>query len=269
MIAGAPIHKVLFHENTIRRGLMILLAFIMTHLISYQKLPFSASYQFPIIPFSIFVIYGLFICETNTRNYRKLSARLGDNLDMPKVWQIIKTNLIACTIIFAVLSIIQMLVFQYVMNPFRFVGLLAVCMMISLIETGVFIIRGYHRQKNRPLTLNRMATASSELRIVRNNELMAFPEENVAYLLHDNGCVFLIDQKGKRYTTQFESLSEAEQQVSSCFFRANRQTLISKSSIHTIRKDVNNKLKVFLEHSDKPITVSRYRSKELKRWYKS
>ncbi|WP_421763690.1 LytTR family transcriptional regulator DNA-binding domain-containing protein [Ekhidna sp.] len=258
--------KIKVSDNAVRRSLMVLLAFIMTHLITYQKLPFSPDYRFPIIPFSIFLIYGLFICETNTWNYRRLSKKVKLGYDLNSVLLIIRTNLLYCTFIFTILSLLQMLIFQYVMNPFRFVGLLGVCMMISLIETGVFVLRGYARG-NGTLTFNKLASSAKSLSIVRNGELRTIAEEEISCFVHQNGCVFLIDKEGNKLITQYESLSEVEEKLSHLFFRANRQTIISRSAIQSLQKDVNNKLRVQLTHIQDCITVSRYKSRELKTWF--
>lgn len=260
--------KIKISDNTVRRSLMVLLAFVMTHLITYQKLPFSPGYQFPIIPFSIFLIYGLFICETNTWNYRRLSQKSKLGYDLQSVLHIVRTNLLYCSLIFILLSIGQMVIFQYLMNPFRFVGLLGVCLMISLIETGVFILRGYGKGSG-TLTLNKLASTSRDFAIVRNGELRTIPEQEISCFLHQNGCVFLIDKVGTKLVTQYESLSEVEEKLSSRFFRANRQTIISQSAIRSLQKDVNNKLKVQLNHLQGYIMVSRYKSRELKTWFQS
>jgi hypothetical protein len=262
------ISKLLSSEKTIRRGLMVTLAFVMTHLISYHQLPFTSEYQFPIIPFFIFVTYGIFICEINTWNYGRLSQKFGRQFSLGNSWRIVRTNLFACAIIFGVLTSIQMMVFQYVMNPFRFVGLLSVCLMISLIETGVFIVRGISKKKA-PITLRKLAAESAELTILRNNELLRFDEKDIYYLIHQNGCVFLVDSKGNKFTTQFEALSDAELKLSNQFFRANRQTLISKKSIESLQNETNNKLKIKLSYLNEPLMVSRYKSRELKEWVKS
>lgn len=243
---------------------MVLLAFVMTHLITYQHLPFSPGYQFPLIPFSIFLIYGLFICETNTWNYRRLTKKSRLQFNASSVWLIVRTNLFFCTIIFTALSITQMLIFNYTMNPFRFVGLLSICLMISLIETGVFVFRGYSQKGS--LTLNKVAASSNELVIVRNDELRTVREEEIAYFLHQDGCIFLVDNEGNKIVTQYESLNEIAKKLSGEFFHANRQTIISKSAVRSIQKDVNNKLKVQLDHLPESISVSRYKSPELKHW---
>ena len=260
--------KIKINDNTVRRSLMVLLAFIMTHLITYQKLPFSSDYQFPFIPLAIFLIYGLFICETNTWNYRRLSKKCKMGNDLSSVFLIIRTNLLYCTFIFILLSIGQMLIFQYIMDPFRFVGLLGVCIMISLIETGIFILRGYAKG-NGTLTLNKLASNSDAITIVRGGELRTIQENEISCFVHQNGCVFLIDIEGNKLVTQYESLSEVEEKLSYRFFRANRQTIISRQAIRSLQKDVNNKLKVQLEHLSYSINVSRYKSRALKSWFKA
>lgn len=268
VVMQIPISTKRIDDNTIRRLLMVLLAFLMTHLITYQKLPFTADYKFPIIPFSIFIIYGILICETNTWNYKRFISKFGSRFDLKGILRIIRTNLIACTIIFIVLTAFQMAVFQFIMDPFRFVGLLSICLMISLIETGVFIVLTFSKNK-KPLTLNRVAAQTEGLTILRNDELLTFKEEEVEVLVNQNGCIFLYDSNGNRFTTQFESLNEVESKLSENFFRANRQTLISKSAIKSLQKDSNKKLKLELHQLDQSITVSRYKSRDLKNWFKS
>lgn len=269
-IAVSSFSKLFRSDNGIRRTLMMLLALIMTHLISYQQLPFSSTYQFPIIPFSIFVIYGIFICEVNTWNYRRLASKYGISFDLKRIRRIVQTNLISCTLIFTILTFTQMFIFQSVMNPFRFVGLLSVCLMISAIETSVFIIVEMARQKSRkPITLNKVASAKQVLTILRNNELLTFQEEEVAFLIHQNGCIFLVDKEGHQFTTQFESLNEVEPKLSDQFFRANRQALISRTAVRSVKKDVNNKLRLTVNHLNAPLMVSRYKSKELKDWFRN
>lgn len=163
-----------------------------------------------------------------------------------------------------------MFIFQSVMNPFRFVGLLSVCLMISAIETSVFIIVEMARQKSRkPITLNKVASAKQVLTILRNNELLTFQEEEVAFLIHQNGCIFLVDKEGHQFTTQFESLNEVEPKLSDQFFRANRQALISRTAVRSVKKDVNNKLRLTVNHLNAPLMVSRYKSKELKDWFRN
>ncbi|MEP1034171.1 LytTR family DNA-binding domain-containing protein [Ekhidna sp.] len=267
MTIALPHQKIKLSDNTIRRSLMVVLAFVMTHLITYQRLPFSSEYRFPLIPFLIFLIYGLCICETNTWNYRRLSRKCKINYDLNSVWLIVRTNLFYCTIIFSILGILQMALFQYIMNPFRFVGLLSVCLMISLIETGVFILRGYAKKSK--LTLNKVAASRSHLSIVRNGVLRTIDENDVAYFLHQNGCVFMVDHGGNKIVTQYESLNELEEKLSVHFFRANRQTIVSRAAIRSIQKDVNNKLKLQLDHFSDAISVSRYKSPELKTWLSS
>ncbi|MCB0489194.1 MAG: LytTR family DNA-binding domain-containing protein [Cyclobacteriaceae bacterium] len=255
-------------NNTIRRALMVALAFIMTHLISYQHVPFTEDYRFPVLPFAIFVIYGIFICETNTWNFKRLSGRFGCHFDLAGIWRILKTNLVACTAIFIVLSGIQMLVFRYAPDPFRFISLLSICLLITTIETAVFIVLELVKSKrDRPVTLNQVATKASGLIILRGNELIPFGEDEIAYLIHKNGCVFLVDKDGNWLTTQFESLGEIEEKLSNQFFRANRQVILSRFAIRSLKKDLNGKLRLEVSHLKESVIVSRYRSKNLKQWY--
>lgn len=248
---------------------MVVLAFLMTHLISYQRLPFTSDYSFPLVPFSIFVIYGLFICETNCWNYRRLQKKENwRKFELINIWMVIRTNLLACTVIFTLLTIVQMALFQFIMNPFRFVGLLGVCLMISLIETGVFIFYGMTNKSNRPITLNRLARNSgvNQISVVRNNELLKFDESEIAYFKHKNNIIFLVTSDGKEVITQYDSLNEIESTLSNKFFRANRQTIISRDCVLSLQNDINNKVLVRIKNCENPIMVSRYKKRTIKDW---
>lgn len=267
MTISIPILKsVQISERTLRRTLMVLLAFIMTHLIAYQKLPFTAEYSFPWIPFSIFVIYGLFICEINSWNYRRLSPKMNGSIGRWRnTLKLVSVNLISCAIIFTILSVVQMLVFEYTMNPFRFIGLMSVCLMISAIETAVFIINGFDRKH---LTLNKIASsaqAPDHLTIVRNQQMTKIPTEEIAHVRNQSGVIMLIKMDGQKSSTHFETLTEVEEKLED-FFRANRQTLISRQSVKAVKSDVNGKLKLELSDGSNEITISRYKSRAFKNW---
>ena len=141
--------------------------------------------------------------------------------------------------------------------------------MISLIETGVLIIlKIAGKSDNSPVTLNQLAgqSKSNELLIVRNDKLMKFDEQQVHYLLHKDGCIFLVDENGQRYTTQFNALTEVEEKLSKNFFRANRQIIVSREAICRLQKVSNHKLRISVEHLPEEVTISRYKNHAFKKW---
>ena len=46
--------------QTIRHGVMILLALFLAHFVAYQKLPFQENYQFPLQAFLVILGFGAF-----------------------------------------------------------------------------------------------------------------------------------------------------------------------------------------------------------------
>lgn len=252
---------------------MAISALLLTHLISYPKTPFSADYKFPLLPFAIFLIYGIVICEINTWNYRRLKNQLNKaSSRLKQIIKIVRVNLLSCTLIFVLLTTAQMVIFQFVMDPFRFMGLLGICLMISLIETGVLIIlKITDAPEKEVVTLKKVAEKSETeaLMIVRNDELIKFSEKQVHFLIHREGCVFLVDENGQRFTTQFNALSEVEDKLSTNFFRANRQLIVSRQAIQALQKSTNHKLTVSVAHLSDDVTISRYKSHEFKKWLHS
>lgn len=111
------------------------------------------------------------------------------------------------------------------------------------------------------------------LLINSGSKMQQIPFSNMAYWYSSEGLVILVLANGKKITTNFSSYSEfigllPENQ----FFQLNRQFVAHIQSILSIKDDVNRKLVVELkaplsESKIELVTVSRYRSQQLKEWF--
>lgn len=121
--------------------------------------------------------------------------------------------------------------------------------------------------------LDRPKDNNNFLLINSGSKMQQIPFSNMAYWYSSEGLVILVLANGKKITTNFSSYSEfigllPENQ----FFQLNRQFVAHIQSILSIKDDVNRKLVVELkaplsESKIELVTVSRYRSQQLKEWF--
>lgn len=79
----------LYKTNTrlLRYTLLPVLALILTHLVSYKKLPFEEGYQFPMVTFGFVLLICSICCETNFVCYQVLKKRFFGSLLMVQLLQ--------------------------------------------------------------------------------------------------------------------------------------------------------------------------------------
>lgn len=94
--------------------------------------------------------------------------------------------------------------------------------------------------------------------------------EEIAYFFTDHGETQLVTDKGDQYFVN-DSLDHLEKQLDPIqFFRANRQYIISITSIRKVRQHFNRKLKVELNPGrNAEAIISKERASEFKRWLDS
>lgn len=102
------------------------------------------------------------------------------------------------------------------------------------------------------------------------NELVPVTIDEIAYIYTENTITYVVCTDGKRSTTNL-SLDELYAQFDDAyFFRANRQFIISISSIDKIVKYGNNQLKIIVTPgSDTSIIISKNKAAQFKSWLNS
>ena len=80
--------------------------------------------------------------------------------------------------------------------------------------------------------------------------------------------IYLLSTDGHKYVTDYNTLDEIEELVNPVsFYRANRQTLINKTSVESIQKHFTGKIEVRLRgQEDAVIDVSREKAQDFKAW---
>jgi len=259
-------------HNQVRYLLMPPLALALVHFVNYQKLPFEAGYQFPLIPFLSVLFICIICCEANTFCYKRLSKKWSITLEpMFTIIRQIGFSLLLTTAVFAVLVYsINYLVFGHVTGITQFLSSLFVALLIIAVETLVYIIRDFKRAQQAV----KAPAPPTQWQYRSGSKTIITPVSDIAYVYSQKGLVYVVTCEGNKHLTQFNSLNELgdENDISS-FFRLNRQFMVSAGAVSSIEKEVNQKLRVQLTPTSHSVpaeaTVSRYTSPEFKRWIKS
>ncbi|WP_025741792.1 LytR/AlgR family response regulator transcription factor [Aquimarina pacifica] len=99
------------------------------------------------------------------------------------------------------------------------------------------------------------------------NELVPISTNQISYIKSENSITYIYGINGKKSTTSL-SLDELYNTIDkSLFFRANRQFIISISSIDKIVKYGNSQLKILIQNSsDVEIIISKNKAAEFRQW---
>ena len=99
------------------------------------------------------------------------------------------------------------------------------------------------------------------------HELLPVAVQDISFIYTENTITYVVCKNGKKSTTN-SSLDELYSQLdATIFFRANRQFIISISSIDKIIRYGNNQLKILISpESETDIIISKNRAAEFKQW---
>lgn len=98
------------------------------------------------------------------------------------------------------------------------------------------------------------------------NELVPIDIHEIAFIYTENTITFVVTFSGKKSTTN-ASLDDLMSTLdTSLFFRANRQFIISITSIQKIIKYGNSQLKILVNDADAEIIISKNKASEFRQW---
>lgn len=260
----------LYQTNTrlLRYLILPVLALILTHLVSYKKLPFEAGYQFPTLIFIFVFLICAICCETNFVCYNYLSKRFFSKPTNESriAGQLLISGLLTATVFGFLVYSINYFVFGSITPLTRFLSSLLIAELIILLETLYFITRDLYLAQSEPdVSVDQVWQISSG----RKTQLIK--ESEIAYLYSQAGIVYLITKDGKKILTQFNSFNAVKETFSlDSFFQINRQYLVRLQAVESVMKEVNQKLKIKLSPTAPEIPgaamISRYRSVDFKKW---
>ena len=112
------------------------------------------------------------------------------------------------------------------------------------------------------------ATDTNKIRLLTyvRNELVPVAIDSIAYIYTENTITYIVCTNGNRSTSN-SSLDEIFINLQpSLFFRANRQFIISITSIKKIIKYGNSQLKILVEDAEVEIIISKHKAAEFRKW---
>lgn len=263
-------------EILLRYSFMLVLAVLIAHYISYQKLPFlDPDYAFPLRSFIIVTIFGVLICETNTFIYSWLNKKkpMQEKIGTRLLWQYGLT-LGSTIIVFSILYfLINILLFGGSFNFFGYSFYLGICLFISAFEATVYTAKELYKSYRAERAIRRIKAQEQngtfQFKVTTRTYNLRYAE--IAFLHSSSGIVTLNDKQGKRYITNFTSFNEIPPLPTNQFFRINRQMIINKEIVKSFETTKDRKNKLYLRDEFKngfeEIIISRYKFADFKRWY--
>lgn len=253
--------------NFLRFGMIPFLALVLTHFISYGKMPFSTNYQFPLIAFGMVLLYGTVICETNRVVYKYQAKSMSlTNGVLKFVRDQLLATLISTTAVFSVLYVTQLAIFQSNPSLQHYLGYLMVLLGISSLGTGAYLIFDIHAWSRK-----KVKNGSGTYLIKAGSKELKIEGSQIAYFIWENGVGVLRTRGGDCITTNYSSLNEIERLLKSPdFFRVSRRFLVNHASVRSFKRDENGKLRVLIESGSQTqsIEVSRHKNKSFRKWFK-
>jgi DNA-binding LytR/AlgR family response regulator len=90
--------------------------------------------------------------------------------------------------------------------------------------------------------------------------------EDISYFCKDQ-IIYLMATDGQKYVTDYNTLDEIEELTDpASFYRANRQTLVSKTAVASLQKHFTGKIEIKAKGHDMTIDISREKAQDFKNW---
>ena len=99
------------------------------------------------------------------------------------------------------------------------------------------------------------------------NQFSTFNVEDIAYFMADNGIIFLLNKKGRKFPIEY-SIDQLEEILNPIhFFRINRKYMVSVEAVKEIHSYFNSRLSIkVIPNQEEQIIVSRERTTNFKKW---
>ncbi len=245
--------------------LIAILSLLIVHFLSYKVMPWHDGYQFPSKSYLIIFSFGFLICTINWIVYTQIHfEKIKGNFR--RFMMLVAMNICVTIISYSILfPLINIVILGYTFSSVIFLKYLFVVMLIIIIEFSMIIIyKMVYQAYSKTLKKFFIDTGSTQL-MVDPSEILCF-RSNAKMIK-----VFLKSEKS--YYTQYTSLDDVARSLSEHpFFRINRQYIVNKEAIESVKKDGDRRFLVNLQQapkelSNESITVSRYRSKDFAAWF--
>lgn len=261
-------------------------ALIASHVVFYRRFPFQPDYQFPLAYFLTVATVMLSCWEVNFRIFKWLDRQIPfQHNPIRRIGRQLLVGGGFTLLTFAMVFPVAIRVYtgQWPTAPLITTGVfvcIAIATIVNSYMVGLYLVDLIRAEKqavpqlNPPILQPEAPVSSPKTILVEagNRQVQLWPSE-IAYFYSSNGVVLLIKSDGQQMTTNYNAFTQLNSQLpDTLFFQLNRQFIVYKTAIRNIQDDVNRKLLVDLSpplHKQQlveSVTVSRYRSAELKKW---
>lgn len=266
-------------------------ALVASHIVFSQVFPGQPGYQFPWVYFLTVATVMLSCWEVNLLVFRWLDTLL-------PFWQHPIRRLVSQVLVGGTATLLTFaLVFPLTQRvyahrwpePITVLKGLTVCVTLaSLVNggySGLYLINAFltERQKNSQRTSDDQLPASASdnpygsaptlVSINISNGQIRLPIDQIAYFYSTGGLILLVKMDGQQVVTRYSSFAQLAPDLDDrYFFQLSRQFVVGSGAVRSVQDDINRKLVVTLVpalHKQQPhqeVTVSRYRSLELRKW---
>jgi hypothetical protein len=264
------IHHIKNQEHhIIRHGLLLTYTLLVIHFFIYQKLPFQSGYEFPLFSFVVISLMAAFICEINHIAYTKSKVPSSINTYWGKLAYQVIINAGICVLSFTfVYVLVNIMIFGDEFILFKYLKYLAICETIVISYILTLTANKIYRDSQ----LSKEKKESKTLIVPSGQRDLQLNVSDIAFIYSKGGMVSIHLKNNERLITQYSSIDEIQDRFPvDQFYRVSRQYLINKAAVREVQKDKNRKLilhpdpELFNGHTEE-IVISRYRSKEFKKW---
>ncbi|GJM31186.1 MAG: hypothetical protein DHS20C18_01870 [Saprospiraceae bacterium] len=252
--------------HLIRYGILLLLVLLVTHFVSYGKLPFQEDYQFPWLNFGVISVFGFVICTANWLVFRLIEPPQNENPVQQLLVQLAINSISSMMVYVLLYFLINILIFEGTFQWYHFFKYLLVCQSIVIGYVAVLSAVRVSQPVSFP------AEKREKILVTTGDQQIQINLADIAFFHYHRGVVLLQLLNNQRYITDFSSLSELEGRLpADYFFRVNRQYILHKETVHCVQKAAHKTLRVVLDPAldngkNISISVSRYKRKDFRKW---
>lgn len=251
-------------EHMVRYSLILALSLLIVHLFSYNKLPFSANYRFPTIPFIIIASFGILLCTVNYVFSKRVKFKKIDSYRKRMFYEAV-FHFSITTLFYSLLYVlVNRVIFEFdfiFVNYLKYLFISIVIVLFEYVLREALIKKKVEKENNGKLFVK---TGTKILNVDFNDIALFHSRQGIVSILLKNSKT--------KWVTQFNSLKEIESILPpEHFFKVNRQYIVHRDAVRVVEKDSNRKLTVHLDSSlnnghPSQIKISRYTSRDFKKW---
>ena len=212
-------HFDVLKPHLVRYSVLITYTLLITHFISYSKIPFTPGYEFPWFSFIALTLFSIPICTANWFIFQKLKPKKVEHFAKRILAQVGINTVITLGIYTVLFWLMNIVILGGEFSWFIFLKYLMVC--LTLVVTEVAMLTAFELYKGKTPV---KSVPKSSLFIFHSGRksIQVLPDE--IHYLHSKGGIISLFLEERKYTTDFHSLDEVFSFTSSREFLSDQPT---------------------------------------------